>query len=103
RTGKAVTMRELMDEVGVDAARYFFAMRSSDTHLDFDMDLAVSHSNENPVYYVQYAHARICTILRKGANMGLNEKGEANLSLIASDKEFDLLKKLGEFPEAVAD
>ncbi len=59
RTGKAVTMRELVEEVGLDAVRYFFAMRSADTHLDFDLDLAVSQSNENPVYYAQYAHARI--------------------------------------------
>ncbi|MQM40305.1 Arginine--tRNA ligase [wastewater metagenome] len=103
RTGKAVTMRELMDEVGVDAARYFFAMRSSDTHLDFDMNLAVSHSNENPVYYVQYAHARICTILRKGREMGLSDSAEVDWSLIDSEEETDLLKTLGEFPEAVAD
>lgn len=60
RTGKAVTMRDLIDEVGLDAVRYFFAMRGADTHMDFDLDLAVSTSNENPVYYAQYAHARIC-------------------------------------------
>src|SRR5690606_271656 len=65
RTGKAVTMEDLMDEVGIDAIRYFFTMRSMDSHLDFDMDLAVSQSNENPVYYVQYAHARICSIYRQ--------------------------------------
>ncbi|HEU5141027.1 MAG TPA: arginine--tRNA ligase [Bacillales bacterium] len=103
RTGKAVTLRELMEEIGVDAMRYFFAMRSSDTHLDFDMDLAVSQSNENPVYYVQYAHARICTILEKGKEMGLDTDADADLSQISSEKEIDLLKKLGEFPEAVAD
>ncbi|HET7578804.1 MAG TPA: arginine--tRNA ligase [Bacillales bacterium] len=103
RTGKAVTLRELMEEIGVDAMRYFFAMRSSDTHLDFDMDLAVSQSNENPVYYVQYAHARICTILRKGAEMGLDTETDPDLSLISSEKEMDLLKKLGEFPEMIAD
>ncbi|HET7615597.1 MAG TPA: arginine--tRNA ligase [Bacillales bacterium] len=103
RTGKAVTLRELMEEIGVDAMRYFFAMRSSDTHLDFDMDLALSQSNENPVYYVQYAHARICSILRQGDEMGLDSDKDADLSHIASEKEFDLLKKLGEFPETVAD
>lgn len=103
RTGKAVTLHELMDEIGVDAMRYFFAMRSPDTHLDFDMDLAVSTSNENPVYYVQYAHARICSILRQGAEMGLDLSASPDLSLISSEKEIDLLKKLGEFPEAVAD
>lgn len=103
RTGKAVTMRELMDEVGVDAARYFFAMRTADTHLDFDMDLAVSHSNENPVYYVQYAHARICRMLRKGEEMGLSADAKADWALVDSEKEIDLLKKLGEFPEVVAE
>ncbi|MCP8967989.1 arginine--tRNA ligase [Ectobacillus ponti] len=103
RTGKAVTLRELMEEVGVDAMRYFFAMRSSDSHLDFDMDLAVSKSNENPVYYAQYAHARVCSILRQGEEMGLNGAGEVNHKLVNSEKEISLLKKLGEFPAAVAE
>ncbi|MFD0826634.1 arginine--tRNA ligase [Neobacillus sp. M.A.Huq-85] len=99
RTGKAVTMRDLVDEVGLDATRYFFAMRSSDTHMDFDLDLAVSESNENPVYYAQYAHARISSILRQGGEVDT----EANFSLIDSEKEIDLLKKLGEFPQAVGE
>jgi arginyl-tRNA synthetase len=103
RTGKAVTLRELMEEVGVDAMRYFFAMRSSDSHLDFDMDLAVSKSNENPVYYVQYAHARICSILRQGEEMGLSYEGELDLSVVSSEKEMELLKKVGELPQAVAE
>ncbi|MBA2874436.1 arginine--tRNA ligase [Thermaerobacillus caldiproteolyticus] len=103
RTGKAVTMRDLMEEVGLDATRYFFAMRSSDTHLDFDMDLAVSQSNENPVYYAQYAHARVCSILRQGEEQQLSYEGELQLDHIQSEKEIDLLKKLGEFPEAVAE
>lgn len=103
RTGKAVTLRELMEEVGVDAMRYFFAMRSSDSHLDFDMDLAVSKSNENPVYYGQYAHARVCSILRQGEELGLTHGGTANYALVNSEKEIDLLKKLGEFPAAVAE
>ncbi|WP_078556203.1 arginine--tRNA ligase [Bacillus alkalicellulosilyticus] len=102
RTGKAVTLRDLMEEVGIDATRYFFAMRSADTHLDFDMDLAVSKSNENPVYYVQYAHARICSILRQGEELGLT-LDDSNLQLIQSEKEYDLLKKVGEYPEAVAE
>lgn len=101
RTGKAVTLKDLMEEVGVDATRYFFAMRSSDSHLDFDMDLAVSKSNENPVFYVQYAHARVCSMLRQGAEMGLSYDGELDLSQISSEKEFELLKKLGEFPAAI--
>jgi arginyl-tRNA synthetase len=103
RTGKAVTLRELMEEVGVDAMRYFFAMRSADSQMDFDLDLAVSTSNENPVYYSQYAHARICSILRQGEEMNLTEATNLDLSLIKSEKEIDLLKKLGEFPAAVAE
>lgn len=103
RTGKAVTLRDLMEEVGVDAMRYFFAARSSDSHLDFDMDLAVSKSNENPVFYAQYAHARICSILRQGAELGLDKVEDYLFSEIASEKEYELLKKLGEFPEAVTD
>lgn len=103
RTGKAVTMRDLMEEVGLDATRYFFAMRSSDTHLDFDMDLAVSQSNENPVYYAQYAHARVCSILRQGEEQNLSYDGELALEYIQSEKEMELLKTLGEFPTAVAE
>ncbi|WP_082232630.1 arginine--tRNA ligase [Halobacillus massiliensis] len=102
RTGKAVTLRELMEEVGIDAMRYFFSMRSADSHLDFDMDLARSQSNENPVYYVQYAHARICTMLSQAIDKGL-AAGEFDGSHLSSEKEEDLLKKLGEFPQVVAD
>ena len=103
RTGKAVTMRDLVEEVGLDATRYFFAMRSADTHLDFDLDLAVSQSNENPVYYAQYAHARISSILRQGKEQGIEFGNELNAALITAEKEFDLLKKLGEFPQAVGE
>ena len=76
RTGKAVTMRELVEEVGLDAVRYFFAMRSGDSHMDFDLDLAVSQSNENPVFYAQYAHARICSILRSAEEQGFNASAD---------------------------
>ncbi len=103
RTGKAVTLRDLMEEVGLDATRYFFAMRSSDTHLDFDMDLAVSQSNENPVYYAQYAHARVCSMLRQGEEQGLSYDGDLSFTYELAEKEIDLLKKLGEFPSAVAE
>lgn len=103
RTGKAVTMRDLVDEVGLDATRYFFAMRSADTHMDFDLDLAVSQSNDNPVYYAQYAHARICSILRQGKELGYELDGKYDLSLITSEKEFDVLKKLGDFPQVIAE
>ncbi|MBP2242533.1 arginyl-tRNA synthetase [Cytobacillus eiseniae] len=103
RTGKAVTMRDLVEEVGLDATRYFFAMRSADTHMDFDLDLAVSQSNENPVYYAQYAHARISSILRQGEEQGLTVDSNADFTLISSEKEMDVLKKLGEFPQAVGE
>lgn len=103
RTGKAVTMEDLMDEVGVDAVRYFFAMRGIDSHLDFDMDLAVSQSNENPVYYVQYAHARICSIFRQADEQGIKrDSGQtADVSVLSLESEFALLKKLAELEEEV--
>jgi arginyl-tRNA synthetase len=105
RTGKAVTMEDLMDEVGVDAIRYFFTMRSMDSHLDFDMDLAVSTSNDNPVYYVQYAHARICSIFRQAEEQGiaLLPLEQVDLRRLEEEQEFDLLRKMGELPETVAD
>jgi arginyl-tRNA synthetase len=103
RTGKAVTMRDLVEEVGLDAVRYFFAMRSADTHMDFDLDLAVSQSNENPVYYAQYAHARICSILRQAEEQGVSFEEGADYSLLKAEKTIDLLKKLGDFPGIVAD
>ncbi|GAE26851.1 arginyl-tRNA synthetase [Halalkalibacter wakoensis JCM 9140] len=103
RTGKAVTLRDLMEEVGIDATRYFFAMRSADTQLDFDMDLAVSKSNENPVYYVQYAHARVCSMLRQGAEQGFTFDEKTDLSALSSEKAYDLLKAIGDFPEVIAE
>lgn len=103
RTGKAVTMRDLVDEVGLDATRYFFAMRSADTHMDFDLDLAVSQSNDNPVYYSQYAHARISSILRSGAEQRISLEGIKDFTALSSEKEVELLKKLGEFPHAIAE
>ncbi|WP_117161562.1 arginine--tRNA ligase [Paraliobacillus sp. X-1268] len=103
RTGKAVTLRELMEEVGVDAMRYFFVMRSSDSHLDFDMDLAKSESNDNPVFYVQYAHARICAMLRQAEEKGFLTDENIDASLLVSEKEEDLLKRIGEFPQVIID
>ncbi|MFC5529077.1 arginine--tRNA ligase [Cohnella yongneupensis] len=105
RTGKAVTMEDLMDEVGVDAIRYFFSMRGMDSHLDFDMDLAVSTSNENPVFYVQYAHARICSIFRQAEEQGIAVLPwqEADLSLLDTEPAFDLIRKLGELPETIGE
>ncbi|MBR7554537.1 arginine--tRNA ligase [Allobacillus sp. GCM10007491] len=103
RTGKAVTMQELIDEVGLDATRYFFIMRSNDSHLDFDMDLATSESNENPVYYVQYAHARICSMLKQAEEKGVDVEADADVSLLTSEKEIDLLKRLGDYPQVIAE
>lgn len=104
RTGKAITVEDLMDEVGVDAIRYFFTMRSMDSHLDFDMDLAVSTSNENPVYYVQYAYARICSIFRQAEEQGiaLAPVAETPLAKLTAEHELDLLRKMGELPETIA-
>lgn len=103
RTGKAVTMRDLVEEVGLDATRYFFAMRSADTHMDFDLDLAVSKSNDNPVYYAQYAHARICSMLRQAEELNISFNKDVDFSLIKAEKEIDLLKKVGEFPQVVGE
>ena len=102
RTGKAVTLRELVEDVGLDAVRYFFAMRSGDAQMDFDLDLAVSQSNENPVYYAQYAHARIASILRQADEKGF-EADAALAHLLTSEKEEDVLRKIGDFPQLVAD
>lgn len=103
RTGKAVALRDLIEDVGVDAARYFFVTRSNDSQLDFDMDLARSQSNENPIFYVQYAHARICTMLELAKEKGVDIEAAFDASLLTAEKEVDLLKKLGEFPQVVAD
>lgn len=93
RTGNAITLREIMDEVGVDAARYFLTMRSPDTHFDFDMELAKQESQDNPVYYAQYAHARICSILKQAEERGIKPSKEADFSYITNAKAIDLLKK----------
>ena len=104
RTGQGVTLLELIEEVGRDAARYFFIMRSLDSQLDFDLDLAKSHSNENPVYYVQYAHARIMSIFRQMDEAGIRfDAGEkADLSLLATPFELDLIRKLGDYPAEIS-
>ncbi|MFD1708704.1 arginine--tRNA ligase [Siminovitchia sediminis] len=103
RSGKAVTMNDLIEMVGLDAVRYFFAMRSSDTHMDFDLDLAVAESNDNPVYYAQYAHARICSILRSAEDKGITFDEEMDVASLTSEKATDLLKKLGDFPQVIAE
>jgi arginyl-tRNA synthetase len=104
RSGQFVTLEELVEEVGRDAARYFFVMRSADSHLDFDLDLARARSNENPVYYIQYAHARICSIFRQLEEMGGQPPGpgQADLLLLKEEAELLLARKLADFPEEVA-
>ncbi len=104
RSGEFVTLKELVSEVGCDAARFFYVMRSHDQHLDFDMDLAKSQSNDNPVYYIQYAHARICSIMRKleEQNMTHNiEIGHVSVELLVEEQELDLIKALSQYPETV--
>lgn len=93
RTGNAITLREIMDEVGVDAARYFLTMRSPDTHFDFDMELAKEQSQDNPVYYAQYGHARICSILKQAKEQGIEISTDVDFSKITNDKAIELLKK----------
>lgn len=104
RTGQYITLEELVEEVGKDAARYFFVMRSADSHLDFDLDLAKSQSADNPVYYVQYAHARICSILRQGEERGqqVAPANKCSLALLQEPAELELLKKIAEYPEEIA-
>ena len=103
RAGEFVTLRDLIDEVGVDAARFFYVLRKSDQHLDFDLELAKSQSSENPVYYVQYAHARIMSVLRRARE----EAGDGrrpdfgHVDRLTERHEFDLLKTLSRYPEVV--
>ncbi|MGH2331552.1 arginine--tRNA ligase [Thermoanaerobacter mathranii] len=102
RTGRMVTLRDLIDEVGKDAARFFFNMRSADSPIDFDLDLAKEQSNENPVFYVQYAHARICSIIRQlEEKVKIENIDEVDLSLLKEEEEKDLIKKLAYFPEEI--
>ncbi len=102
RAGKIIEMKELLDEVGVDVARYFFVARRSQSPLDFDMDLAKKTSDENPVYYVQYAHARICNIIRHAEESGIAFPRNAPLELLTDDAEISLIKKLVDFPNTVS-
>ena len=103
RTGKAVALRELVEDVGVDAVRYIFTSRSNDSPLDFDIDLAKKQSNENPVYYVQYAHARISTMLSQAAEKGFALDDHFDTSLLTGEKETDLIKQVAAFPQVIAD
>lgn len=102
RAGTYVTMRDVVDEVGSDVTRFFLLMRSSESHLDFDLDLAKKESSENPVYYIQYAHARIASIFRKASETDITESKE-HLELLQAPQEIELVKKLLLFPEVVVD
>lgn len=104
RAGEFVSLRELVNEVGADAARFFFLVRKVESHLDFDLELAKKKSDDNPVFYLQYAHARICSIL-KYAERGSGDASDlmgADLALIQAQEEQDLIKKMVEYPEALA-
>ncbi len=104
RSGEFITLRQLRQEVGRDAARFFFIMRKHDQHLDFDLELAKSQSADNPVYYIQYAHARICSVLRQLGGKGYvwdRKLGEENLHRLCEPHELALLKSLSRYPEVV--
>lgn len=104
RSGQFVTLRELRDEVGTDAARFFYVQRKSEQHMDFDLDLAKSKSNENPVYYIQYAHARICSVLGQLADKGYTldvAQGLASLDKLDTEYEIDLATRLAQFPDLI--
>ena len=99
RRGDAITLRDVCEEVGVDAMRYFFAMRAPSSHLDFDMDLAKEQSSNNPVYYAQYAHARLCSILEQGKDITIDNSAK----LLSQPSEMALLKHLADFANLVND
>ena len=103
RRGNVLELKaDLIDEIGKDAARFFFLMRSSDTSLDIDIDLAKEHSAKNPVYYVQYAHARCCRILEKAGALGAAQTRSADLARLTAPLEIDLMKQLGDYPDQLA-
>ena len=101
RTGKSITLTDLLDEVSCDAARYFFNSRAADTHLEFDLGLAVRQDSENPVYYCQYAHARICSILANLEREGIAVNANPDLSLLTSKEELDLIREVAKLPEEI--
>jgi arginyl-tRNA synthetase len=104
RSGEFVTLRELRGEVGKDAARFFYVMRSHEQHLDFDLELAKAHSNDNPVYYIQYAHARVCSVMRQLVEKGHAydaAQGRASLARLVEPHELALLTSLSRYPEVV--
>jgi len=106
RAGEMITLEEVVDEIGPDATRFFFLLQSPDSGLDFDLELAKKHSSDNPVYYVQYAHARISSILREAGKAGFKAESlvkKADLGLLKEPAEFDLIKKLIAYPDEISD
>ena len=102
RSGEFITMRELFEEVGLDAARFFYVLRKPEQHMDFDLDLAKTQSNDNPVYYVQYAHARICSVFRQLQERGIPfDLHDADISVLSEVQELDLLRLLSRYPDVV--
>lgn len=103
RAGEFTTLREVMDEVGVDAARFFYLLRSFHSHLDFDLTLAKTKSNENPVFYIQYVHARICSIFREAADREIVPTNALDLSVLSLTDEIRLMKQIARFPDVVSE
>lgn len=103
RSGKAITLSTLLDEIPIDAARFFFNLREPNSHFDFDLDLAVSQTSQNPVYYVQYAHARICSVLKKMNEEGIEVKSldNAALSVLTAPEEQEMIKHLATLPNVI--
>ena len=99
RKANFITMNELVNEVSADVVRYFFIMRGMNSHLNFDMDLAADQSEKNPVFYLQYAHARICNIIKHGESLGVDPQAHFDTLLLTSSSELELLKTAGQFPE----
>ncbi len=101
RTGEMITLSDLLEDIGIDATRFFFNLRQADSHFDFDLDLAAEQTNENPVYYVQYAHARICSIIKRLAEENIVVKSGADLSCLGKEEEKDLIVMLASYPEEI--
>jgi arginyl-tRNA synthetase len=99
RAGNAITLSDIVEEVGIDAARYFFVSRSGDSHFDFDINLAKTYSNDNPVYYAQYAHARMNSIINQAAK--IETKDVKEFDLLIAPQEIDLIKQLVEFKQVI--
>ena len=101
RAGEFVSLEEMTDEIGKDATRFFYALRKPDQHLDFDLQLAKAQSNENPVYYVQYAHARICSVFRQMSERGIQHSADSDSTSLVEEVELNLIRQISRFPEVV--